>query len=58
MTVAVVQWDPFAHSALDDPYSTYRALRETRPVYHNADRGVWALTRFDDVQRAARDWRT
>jgi cytochrome P450 len=58
MTVAVVEWDPFAHSGLDDPFSTYRALRETHPVYHNPDRGVWALTRFDDVQRAARDWRT
>jgi cytochrome P450 len=51
-----VKWDPFA-SGCDDPFSTYRALREEHPVYHNADRGVWALTRFDDVQRAARDWR-
>jgi cytochrome P450 len=58
MTVATVEWGPFAHSALDDPFSTYRALRETHPVYHNATRGVWALSRFEDVQRAARDWRT
>jgi len=58
MTVAGVAWDPFAHSGLDNPFSTYQALREKHPVYHNHDRGVWALTRFDDVQRAARDWGT
>jgi cytochrome P450 len=53
---AEIEWDPFA-VGVEDPFSTYRALRETRPVYHNADRDVWALTRFADVQSAARDWR-
>jgi cytochrome P450 len=33
-------------------------LRDERPVFHNAERDVWALTRFEDVQQAARDWRT
>jgi cytochrome P450 len=51
-------WDPFGHSALDDPFPAYREMRESSPVYHNADRGVWALSRFEDVQRAARDWRS
>jgi cytochrome P450 len=51
-------WDPFTHSTADDPFSTYRHLREEHPVYHNADRDVWALSRFEDVQQAARDWRT
>jgi cytochrome P450 len=58
MTVATVAWDPFAHSSLDDPFSTYRGLRERCPVYYNAARRVWALTRVEDVQKAARDWRT
>jgi cytochrome P450 len=51
---AEIEWDPFA-VGVEDPFSTYRALRETRPVYQNADRDVWALTRSDDVQSAARD---
>jgi cytochrome P450 len=57
-TGAAVEWDPFGHSSIDDPFSTYRELREQCPVYHNAARRVWALTRFADVQAAARDWRT
>jgi cytochrome P450 len=27
-------------------------------VYHNEERGFWALSRFDDVVRAHRDWHT
>jgi hypothetical protein len=27
-------------------------------VYHNAVRGFWALSRFEDVRAASRDWRT
>ena len=37
-------WDPFTHSALDDPFTAYRLLRDERPIYHNAERDVWALT--------------
>jgi cytochrome P450 len=52
------EWDPFSHSTFEDPFPTYRALRDHFPVYRNAARDVWALTRFEDVQQAARDWRT
>jgi cytochrome P450 len=52
-----VHFDPFSHSACEDPYAAYRALRERAPVYFNAERNVWALSRFADVQAAARDWR-
>lgn len=51
-------YDPFVHSMVDDPYPVYRRLRSEHPVYHNADHDFWALSRFDDVQRVARDWRT
>jgi cytochrome P450 len=40
----------------DEPYGVYRELRESCPVYRNEARGFWALSRFDDVQRAAREW--
>jgi cytochrome P450 len=41
----------------DDPYPVYRELRHEHPVYHNPERDFWALSRFSDVQDAARDWR-
>src|SRR5436309_16067985 len=49
-------WDPMV--ALDDPYPIYRRLRNEAPVYHNETRELWALSRFDDVQAASKDWET
>jgi cytochrome P450 len=51
-------FDPFSADFFDDPYDTYRALRDHAPVYHNARYGFWALSRFDDVIAAHQDWRT
>jgi cytochrome P450 len=51
-----VHWDPLFH--LDDPYPVYRRLRDEAPLHHEETRGIWAFSRFDDVQRAARDWET
>jgi cytochrome P450 len=53
---APVRWDPLA--VVDDPYPTYRRLRYEAPLYIDVERGIWALSRFEDVQRAARDWET
>ena len=50
----LVAFDPLAH---DDPYAAYRELRDHAPVYRNEERAFWALSRFEDVQRAAREWR-
>lgn len=50
-------YDPFVHAMVDDPYPVYRRLRDEHPVYHNPERGFWALSRWSDVQSAARDWR-
>jgi cytochrome P450 len=36
----------------------YRRLRDEAPLYHDEARGIWAFSRFEDVQRAARDWQT
>jgi cytochrome P450 len=46
----------FAPLVQDEPYAAYRELRESWPVYRNEARGFWALSRFEDVQRAAREW--
>jgi cytochrome P450 len=49
-------WNPLV--ALDDPYPVYRRLRDEAPLYHDERLDLWALSRFDDVQAAAKDWET
>ena len=52
----LVEFDPLKY--YEDPYPIYRELRETSPVYHNAERDLWVLSRYTDVQTAARDYKT
>jgi cytochrome P450 len=52
----MTEFDPFAYYG--NPYPVYRRLREGAPLYHNAERVCWVLSRFDDIQAAARDWQT
>ena len=54
-TDAVV-FDPFVPG--DDPFPTYRRLRDEAPLYRSAKWGFYALSRFEDVQAAARDAET
>lgn len=51
-------YDPTRRSCQEDPYPIYRVLLQHHPLYRNQERGFWALSRFDDVQAALRDWRT
>src|SRR6185437_1863986 len=53
-----VKYDPL--DLEDDPYPVYRRLRAAAPVYAGVTHGVpfWAVSRFDGVQAAARDWET
>jgi cytochrome P450 len=57
MTAAVepVTFDPYDYGFHEDPYPTYRRLREEAPLYHNAALGFWALSRHVDVVAAFRD---
>jgi len=50
-----VRYDPYDPATQRDPYPVYRALRDEQPVYHDAERGFWALSRFDDVLWAAHE---
>ena len=48
-------YDPYAYEIHEDPYPTYARLREEAPLYHNAERGFWALSRHGDVIEGFRD---
>jgi cytochrome P450 len=51
-----LEFDPFSSTYFDDPYDTYRRLREEAPVYYNPTYDFYALSRFDDVCAASKDW--
>ncbi len=53
-----VAYNPYAFAVHDDPYETYRRLRDEAPAYWNDDLGFWVLSRFDDVIEAFRDHQT
>jgi cytochrome P450 len=48
-------YDPYAYEIHEDPYPTYRRLRDEAPLYRNDERGFWALSRHADVMAAFRD---
>jgi cytochrome P450 len=53
-----LDFDPYSDVYFNDPYEVYRRLRDEAPVYRNDHYGFWALSRYDDVVAAHRDWRT
>ena len=53
-----MEFDPFSDEYFDDPSEVYRRLRDEAPVYFNDTYGFYALSRFDDVVAAHRDWQT
>lgn len=50
-----VRYDPFDAEILNDPYPTYRMLRDTAPVFRAEESHTWVLSRHADVQAAALD---
>lgn len=51
-------YNPYAFSVHDDPYDTYRRLRDEQPAYWNPDLRFWVLSRFADVLDGFRDTAT
>jgi cytochrome P450 len=48
-------FDPWNPAHLDDPYAVYRRMREVDPVHWNEPRGLWFITRYDDVLPVLKD---
>jgi cytochrome P450 len=51
-------YNPYAFTVHDDPYVTYRRLRDEAPAYRNDELRFWVLSRFDDVLEGFRDFET
>ena len=61
MTVASdpdLYYDPYDFDIDTDPYPVWRRLREEAPLYWNDKYEFFALSRFDDVEAALKDWKT
>src|SRR5947209_4491249 len=56
-TAPELYYDPFDFEIDTDPYPVWRRLREEQPLYYNERYDFWALSRFDDVERALVDWK-
>ena len=39
----------------EDPYATYRQLRDEAPVYHHERLDFWVLSRFEDIFTSLRN---
>jgi cytochrome P450 len=53
--VGTIEYDPYSYAIHEDPYPTYAQLRASAPLYYNAERGFWALSRHADVAATFRD---
>lgn len=57
-TESDLYYDPYDFEIDADPYPVWRRMRDEQPLYYNEKYDFYALTRFDDVERALVDWRT
>lgn len=55
---ADVYYDPYDFEIDSDPYPVWQRLRDERPLFYNERYDFYALSRFDDVERASVDWKT
>ncbi len=53
-----IEFDPYSATYFNDPYDLYRRMRDEAPVLHNEKIGFYAISRWDDVVDAERDWAT
>ena len=51
---AIETYNPFVPEVKNDPYPAYEWLRREHPVYYNEALDIWALSRYADVESAAR----
>ena len=57
VTGSDLYYDPYDRAIDDDPYPTFRRLRDESPLYYNERHDFWGLSRFADVEAALKDWK-
>jgi cytochrome P450 len=57
-STAPLVFDLYSESIDADPFPHYRRLRDEYPCYWSTRNGIWILSRYRDVLKAAQDWRT
>jgi hypothetical protein len=57
-TAPELLYNPYSFAVHDDPYDTYRRLRDEAPTYWNPELRFWAFSRFGDVLEGFRDFET
>jgi len=53
--VDLARYDPFSPEVLHDPYPWYAALRASAPCHFVRSRGLWVVSRYDDVSACVKD---
>ena len=53
--LAALTFSPYDYAVHEDPYPTYRRLRDEAPVYRNDELNFWALSLHRDVMDAFHD---
>jgi cytochrome P450 len=51
-------YDPFDFDIDDDPYPSWKRLRDEAPLYYNEKYNFYALSRYEDVSRELPNWDT
>ena len=51
-------FDPFSPEFLKDPVPMIKMAQKECPVFYYPDLRLWVVTRYDDICRAARDYKT
>ncbi|MGO9100741.1 MAG: hypothetical protein ACLP9Y_15365 [Mycobacterium sp.] len=53
-----MEYNPLTPEMAENPFPTFRWLRDNAPVYYNKELGFYALSRYDDVLAASVDHET
>lgn len=53
-----VYYDPYDFAIDTDPYPVWKRMRHEAPLYYNDRYDFFAVSRFADVERCSRDWKT
>ena len=57
MNAPMALYHPFDETLWDEPFETYRRLRDEAPAYYLPELDCWFVSRFEDVWRLEQDQR-